>query len=69
MRQSMDLVLKEARGKAIHKDAFVKNPNAWVDKAKKDALLGYDADEVVEEWWSEHGSDIVGQKGLTISAQ
>ena len=67
MRQSMDLVLKEARGKAISKDAFGKNPNAWVDKAKKDALLGYDADEVVEEWWSEHGSDVVGQKELTIS--
>ncbi|KAF8327528.1 hypothetical protein F5887DRAFT_1010721 [Amanita rubescens] len=40
----------------------------WVDKAKKDALMAYDADEAVEEWWSEHGSEIVGQKELSINA-
>ncbi|KAF8733221.1 hypothetical protein AX14_004040 [Amanita brunnescens Koide BX004] len=67
MLQTMDLVLKEARGETIPKDAFGKNQNAWVDKAKKDALLGHDVEEEVEEWWSEHGSDIVGQKGLSIS--
>ena len=67
MLQTMDLVLKEARGETIPKDAFGKNQNAWVDKAKKDALLGHDVEEEVEEWWSEHGSDIVGQKELSIS--
>jgi salicylate hydroxylase len=69
MRRAMDLVLKEARGEAIAKDAsFGKNPNAWVDKTKKDALLNYDADEAVDEWSSEHGFDIVGQKELKIKA-
>ncbi|KAF8338508.1 hypothetical protein F5887DRAFT_1237385 [Amanita rubescens] len=68
MIKAMEVVLKEARGEAIPKDAFGKNPNAWVDKAKKDALMAYDADEAVEEWWSEHGSEIVGQKELSINA-
>lgn len=69
MRRDMDLVLKEARGEVIPKDAsFGNNPNAWVDKVKKDGLLGYDADEAVDEWWSEHGFDVVGQKELKIRA-
>lgn len=67
MRRAMDLALKEARGEAIPKDiSSGKNPNAWVDKAKKDGLLNYDADKAVEEWWTEHGCDIGGQKELRI---
>ena len=31
---------------------------------KKDELLGYDADEAVDERWSEHEFDIVGPKEL-----
>ncbi|KAF8625450.1 hypothetical protein AX17_006851 [Amanita inopinata Kibby_2008] len=68
MRQAMELTLKEARGEEVPKDAFGKNPNAWVDKAKKDALLGYDADDVVDEWWSEHGASVVGATEFTVKA-
>ena len=66
MRQTTDLVLKEARGEKISKNAFGKNPNAWVDKAKKESLFARDVDEDVEEWWSEHGSDIICRKKQKI---
>ncbi|KAK2460490.1 hypothetical protein APHAL10511_007496 [Amanita phalloides] len=68
MRKAMELVVKEARGETIPKDAYGKNPNAWVDKAKKDALMGYDAEETADEWWSEHGASIVGEAEVTIKA-
>ncbi|KIL63956.1 hypothetical protein M378DRAFT_1045909 [Amanita muscaria Koide BX008] len=59
MRQAMELTLKEARGEDIPREAYSKNPNAWIDKAKKDMILSYDADQAVEDWWKEHGASII----------
>ncbi|KIL63930.1 hypothetical protein M378DRAFT_179064 [Amanita muscaria Koide BX008] len=59
MRQAMELTLKEARGEEIPREAYGNNPNAWIDKAKKDMILNYDADQAVEDWWKEHGASII----------
>jgi salicylate hydroxylase len=60
LQQAMELTLKAARGEEIPRDAYDGNLNPWLDKAKKDAVLKYDADEAVEEWWNKHGASIIG---------
>jgi salicylate hydroxylase len=60
MREAMELTLKEARGEAVARDAFRGNSNAWLDKAKTKAVYGYNAEKVVEEWWTQNGSSTLG---------
>jgi salicylate hydroxylase len=58
LREAMELTLRAARGEEIPREAYGGNLNPWLDKTKKDAILKYDADDAVEEWWKEHGASI-----------
>ncbi|KIL59725.1 hypothetical protein M378DRAFT_970132 [Amanita muscaria Koide BX008] len=58
MREEMERTIK---GEGISNNRDGQNPNAWVDKGNKDALLGYDADVAVKEWWIKHG-DVLAQQ-------
>jgi salicylate hydroxylase len=63
MREAMELTLKEARGETVARDAFRDTSNAWLDKAKTRAVYGYDAEKVVQEWWSQNSSITLGSSG------
>ena len=58
LREAMELTLRAARGEQIPAEAYGGNLNPWLDKAKKDSVLKYDADDAVEQWWKAHGASI-----------
>jgi len=64
MRQAMRIELGQENGDAAGNEG---NANQWADKKKSAVQFEYDADEEVEQWWAEHGEEVLKTRGSLSS--
>lgn len=63
MRRAMKVELARMSGEAGGEPVLEGNSNQWADQKKNAIQFGYDADAVVDQWWSAVGETTVGRIG------